>query len=130
MIMEKIIFIVEKTNTGYSAYAKDDKYPFGTTGYTMEELKENMIDAANAWFEYKKMPLIGADEIAIKIDLPQFFDYYKEINASALSKRIKMDRSLLSQYKTGEKQPSEKQMQKILSGIKSLGQELSALEFA
>jgi predicted RNase H-like HicB family nuclease len=128
--MEKIVFIVEKTNTGYSAYAKEEKYPFGTTGSTMEELKENMIDAANTWFEHKKMPLIGISDIAIKIDLPQFFEYYKEINASALSKRIKIDRSLLSQYRTGEKQPSEKQVHRILSGIKSLGQELSALEFA
>lgn len=128
--MKKIVFIVERTNTGYSAYAKDDKYPFGTTGSTMEELKANMIDAANTWFEHKKMPLIGKGDISIKIDLPQFFDYYKEINASALSQRIGMDRSLLAQYKNGTKQPSEKQIQKILSGIKSLGKELYTLEFA
>ncbi|MDR0792652.1 MAG: hypothetical protein LBE82_05050 [Chitinophagaceae bacterium] len=128
--MKKIVFIVEKTNTGYSAYAKDDKYPMGTTGSTMEELKTNMVDAANTWFEHKKMPLIGAGDIAVEIDLPQFFDYYKEINASALSHRIGINRSLLSLYKNGTKRPSEKQTQKILSGVKSLGQELSALEFA
>lgn len=128
--MKKIIFIVEKTNTGYAAYAKDDKYPFGTTGNTMEELKENMIDAANTWFEYKKMPLIGADDVVIEIDLPQFFDYYKEINVSALSRRIGINRTLLSLYKKGTKRASEKQTKKILSGVKLLGKELSTLEFA
>ena len=128
--MKKIVFIVEKTKTGYSAYAKDDKYPITTVGDTMDELKANMMDAANSWFEYKGLPLVGPGDIAVKIDLPQFFDYYKEINASALAERIPMDRSLLAQYKSGAKNPSEKQVQKILSGIKSLGRELSSLEFA
>jgi len=128
--MKKIVFIVEKTKTGYSAYAKDDKYPITTVGDTMDELKANMMDAANSWFEYKGLPLVGPGDIAVKIDLPQFFDYYKEINASALAERIPMDRSLLAQYKSGAKHPSEKQVQKILSGIKSLGRELSSLEFA
>ncbi|MFT3904563.1 MAG: hypothetical protein QM727_15430 [Niabella sp.] len=128
--MKKVVFIVEKTGTGYSAYAKEDKYPLGTTGSTMKELKKNMVDAANAWLGHKGLPLVGAADIVVKIDLPQFFDYYKEINATALAERIKMDRSLLAQYKTGAKQPSAKQTERILSGIKSLGRELSSLEFA
>lgn len=126
----KIVFIVEKTSTGFSAYAKDDKYPFATTGRTMAELKANMVDAANTWLEHEGKPLAGKADIVVKIDLPQFFDYYKEINASALAERIPMDRSLLAQYKSGAKEPSEKQVQKILAGIRSLGRELSALEFA
>ncbi|GAB3427408.1 hypothetical protein [Niabella aquatica] len=128
--MKKIVFIVEKTKTGYSAYAKDDKYPIATTGRTMDELKKNMSDATNTWLEHLGKPAIDPGSIVVKIDLPQFFDYYKEINASALAQRIPMDRSLLAQYKSGSKQPSERQTEKILSGIKALGRELSALEFA
>jgi hypothetical protein len=36
--MEKIVFVVENTNTGYSAYAEDfEKYSVGTTGGDMKE---------------------------------------------------------------------------------------------
>lgn len=128
--MKKIIFIVEKTDTGFSAYAKDNKYPVTTVGDTMEELKQNMLDAVNSYMEFNRLPEVGAASIAVKIDLPQFFEYYNEINASALSKRIGMNRSLLSQYAKGIKSPSENQTKKILAGIKSLGKELSSLEFA
>lgn len=128
--MKKIVFIVEKTKTGYSAYAKDDKYPFGTTGTTMKELKDNMINAANTWFEHQGLALVNPGDIAVKIDLPQFFEYYKAIDVTGLSEQLGMNRSLLAQYKSGTKQPSEKQTEKILSGIKALGRELSSLEFA
>jgi hypothetical protein len=128
--MKDIVFIVEKTGTGYSAYAKEDKYPFGTTGGTMEELKTNMVDAANSWFEYKGQPEIGIEDIAIQIDLKQFFDYYKEVNAKAIAKRVGLNETLLSQYVNGIKEPSKKQTEKILRGVKSLGRELSAIEFA
>ena len=47
----KIEMIIEKTNTGYSAYA--DKYPVYTVGTSLEELKINMLDALNLFFEPK-----------------------------------------------------------------------------
>lgn len=46
--MKQIRFIVEKTATGYAAYAEDfDNIPVGTTGNTMTELKENIVSAMN-----------------------------------------------------------------------------------
>ena len=128
--MKPIKFIVEKTDTGFSAYAKDEKYPLTTVGDTMDELKGNMLDAVNSYMEFNGLPEVGRESIAIQIDLAQFFDYYKEINAKAIAKRVGMNETLLSQYVNGIKEPSEKQTQKILSGIKSLGKELSALELA
>jgi hypothetical protein len=41
-----------------------------------------------------------------------------------------MNETLLSQYVNGIKKPSQKQTEKILAGIKSLGKELQQLEFA
>lgn len=38
-----------------------------------------------------------------------------------------MNKTLLSQYVQGRKKPSEKQKQKILSGIHEIGQELSEI---
>jgi hypothetical protein len=124
--MKKLSFIVEKTDTGFSAYAKD--YPIYTVGDNMHELKSNMLDAANTWFDLKGIPAISDSQIDVQLDLPQFFSFYKEINAKAISKRIGMNETLLSQYVNGIKKPSSKQTARILQGIRSLGQELTSLE--
>jgi hypothetical protein len=41
----KIEIIVEKTKTGYSAYA--EKYPVYTVGKSLSELKSNILEAVN-----------------------------------------------------------------------------------
>jgi hypothetical protein len=128
--MKKIKFIVEKTKTGFSAYADNfDKYPVSTTAKTLDELKVNMLDALNTWLEYKGRPLARTEDISIKIDLPQLFGYYKEINAKAISKRAGINQTLLSQYVNGNKVPSAKQAERILNEIRALGKELASLEF-
>jgi hypothetical protein len=48
MIMKKLTVIVEKTGTGYSAFAK--KYPVYTTGTDMKELERNITQAFNFYF--------------------------------------------------------------------------------
>lgn len=121
----KIIMIVEKTRTGYSAFAKD--YPVYTTGHTLEELKRQMIEALNLFFEEKKK-LIKEKNLSIQLDLPQFFEFYKVINAKALSERIGMNQSLLAQYINGHKKPSFGQTQRILKGIQQVGQELANIQ--
>lgn len=129
--MKKIVFIVEKTSTGFSAYAEDfDNIPAGTTGDTMTELQDNILDAYNSVAEIKGLKAATINDITIQLDLPQFFDYYKIINASALSTRIGMDKTLLSQYINGHKIASEKQVQRIMMGIKQLGCELASLELS
>jgi len=92
--MQKIEMIIERTNTGYSAYTK--KYPVYTVGSNLEELKTNMLEALNLYLEHKSKPLIAMNNIKVSLDLPQFFDFYKVINAKALSERIGMNQSLLA----------------------------------
>jgi hypothetical protein len=129
--MKKIVFIVEKTDTGFSAYAEDfNNIPAGTTGDTMAELQNNILDAYNSVAELKGLNEATIDDITLQLDLPQFFDYYKIINASALGARIGMDKTLLSQYVNGHKRASEKQVQRIMKGIKQLGSELASLELS
>ncbi len=127
MIMKKINLTVEKTSTGFSAYAEN--YPVYTTGSTMTELKNNIVEALNLYNEELNLPKVTESQIAVNLDLPQFFEYFKVINAKALSSRVGMNQSLLAQYVGGQKTPSHKQVQKILAGIRELGKELSDLEF-
>lgn len=119
--------VIEKTNTGYSAFAKD--YPVATVGDTAEDLFNNMLEAMGLYFEEansaRKLTL---EDLKITLDLPQFFEYYKVINTKALGERIGLNQTLLSQYINGHKKPSLKQVQKILQGIRDLGRELMQVD--
>lgn len=118
-----IEMVIEKTNTGYSAYAKD--YPVATVGDTAEELFNNMLEAMSLYFEEaKSRRKLTLEDLKITLDLPQFFEYYKIINTKALGERIGLNQTLLSQYINGHKKPSLKQVQKILQGVRDLGREL------
>ncbi len=126
MIVKKkrIVAVVEKTDTGFSAFAK--YFPVYTTGKTMTELQNNIIDSLNFYFEDVKKQ-VSFDDINLEIDLKQFFQYYRVINAKYLAERIGMNTTLLSQYVQGRKKPSLRQTEKILNGINEIGRELSGI---
>lgn len=122
----KIEIILEKTKTGYSAYA--EKYAIYTVGSSLEEIKLKILEATNIYFEEKNI-VITEKNLKIILDLPQFFDFYKVINAKALSERIGMNQSLLAQYIKGKKKPSSTQTARILKGVQQVGKELAAIQF-
>jgi len=57
----KVEIIIEVTNTGYSAYSNE--YAAYTTGTTLEELKANMLEAMNLYFE-KEGKIISAQDLS------------------------------------------------------------------
>ena len=120
----KIKMIVEKTDTGFSAFSEN--YPIYTTGRTIPELIDNAIEAANLFFEDEGIA-ITQENIKFEIDFKQFFKYYKVLNAKFLADKIGMNPTLLSQYVQGRKKPSDAQTEKILLGIHQIGQELSEI---
>lgn len=129
--MTNIKFTVGKTSTGFDAYyEKDGTIVAVTTGDSIAELKNNALEAYNLYAEESKLKTITADHINFEFDLPSFFEYYPVISAKALSARVGINHTLLSQYVTGVKKPSEKQVHRILSEIKAIGKELSELELA
>ena len=121
---KRVIAIVEKTPTGFSAYAID--YSFFTTGETISALHTNLVEAGNLYFEYEGY-FISQKNIQLEIDLKQFFQYYRVLNAKFLAERIGINPTLLSQYVQGRKKPSEKQKEKIMNGIREIGKELSEI---
>lgn len=126
--MKKIVFIVEKTSDGFSAYAKDDEIRASTSGDTVSELRTNIEDAYNSFAELKGWPEVSINDITVRYDLPQFFEFYKAVSAKGLAARIGMDHTVLSRYINGKRTPSEKQVKRILTGIQDLGRELASLE--
>lgn len=123
-IKKKIKMVVEKTETGFSAFS--EQYSIFTTGRTITELIENAFEATNLYFEDQKIQ-ISHENLKFEIDFKQFFQYYKVINSKFLAGKIGMNPTLLSQYVQGHKKPSESQTEKILSGIQQIGKELSEI---
>ncbi|GIL22718.1 MAG: hypothetical protein BroJett042_12310 [Bacteroidota bacterium] len=85
-----------------------------------------MVEALNLYFEDDGQK-VNSKNIHFEIDLCQFFQHYRVLNAKFLAERIGMNATLLSQYVQGRKKPSVAQTEKILSGINQIGKELSEL---
>lgn len=121
---KKIKMIVEKTDTGFSAYSVD--YPIFTTGKSISDLISNANEASNLYYADQHI-FITQENLKFELDFRQFFQYYKVINSKFLADKIGMNATLLSQYVTGRKKPSETQTEKILMGIHQIGQELAEI---
>ncbi len=117
-----------KEDMGYTASGKWKDYGLVTSGDTWEELQMMIIEMLNLVFEDLGYTYT-IDEVQFEYDLESFFDFYKVINAKALSERIGMNQSLLAQYIKGIKKPSKAQTERILKGVQDIGRELSDVKF-
>ena len=124
----KIKITVVKEDTGYSANTLVNGNFIATEAETFEELNTMVLEAVNLAFEEKGF-VYTFEEIQFEYDLESFFDFYKVINAKALSKRIGMNQSLLAQYIKGIKKPSVIQTKRILRGVQQIGRELTEVQF-
>jgi predicted RNase H-like HicB family nuclease len=124
---KKIEITVEKTDTGFSAYAND--LSVFSTGKDISELYVHLVEAINLLLEEDGEGVISLSDLKLNLDLKQFFQYYKVLNARFLARRIGMNPTLLSQYVRGVKRPSPKQTEIIIQGIQGIGRELSDLRF-
>ncbi len=124
----KIKITVVKEDTGYSANTLVNGNFIATEAETFEELNTMALEAVNLAFEEKGF-VYTIEEIQFEYDLESFFDFYKVINAKALSQRIGMNQSLLAQYIKGIKKPSAIQTKRILRGVQQIGRELTEVRF-
>lgn len=120
----KYKFIIEKTKSGYSAYEHEN--PIYTTGSSIHEMQLNALEACQLFTEESNKK-IKLNDLVFELDFKQFFEYYKIINSKHLARRIGMNESLLSQYITGVKKPSKKQINRIVEGLHEIGKELTEL---
>ena len=120
--------VVIKEGVGYSATSTIEKRFVATEADTFEELKSGMLEVLNFTFEDVNIKY-SLNDIRFEFDLESFFDFYKVINAKALSERIGMNQSLLAQYIKGIKNPSPAQTRRILKGVQQIGRELAEVRF-
>ncbi|MEL7586938.1 MAG: type II toxin-antitoxin system HicB family antitoxin [Prolixibacteraceae bacterium] len=134
--MNKITAIVEKTDTGYSAYLPDVP-GVATAADTYSELRENVQGAINLYVEtaneYKEeIPDILKSEyiIEFKFDIQPFMEWMSKVMSQrGLSEIANMNESLLSQYASGKKKPGPKQLKRIEHAIHRFASDLKAISF-
>ena len=117
-----------KEDKGYSATANIENNFIATESDTFDELKTRILEALNLTFE-EQGTIYTMEDVRLEYDLESFFDFYRVINAKALSERIGMNQSLLAQYIKGIKKPSPAQTRRILTGVQQIGRELSEVRF-
>lgn len=102
------------------------------TGATVEDAKSDFVTSFNEIKEsYSSrgdfMPEELTEDIEFNFDVSSLFEYYSMFNVSALARYLGINESLMRQYKGGATYVSDKQIEKIESGMRKLGTELAAL---
>mgnify|MGYP000085432933 CR=1 FL=1 len=131
---QQLHVVIEKTNTGYSAYVKEFDGLI-TVGDSFGEVKLNINEVIQEHIEY--LEEIGETTNALTnaklnyvVDLEQFFDYFKIINKSAFAEYAGINQSLFRQYTKGLAPISGKKMAQISKGLNKLAFDLEGLELA
>ncbi|MDF1576775.1 MAG: type II toxin-antitoxin system HicB family antitoxin [Bacteroidales bacterium] len=133
----RILVVLEKTENGYSAYLPDLSGCVAT-GATIHTVRNQIRDAIEFHIEgmrSENLPVPvqfagdGERDLAFKMDIASLFEWFSGIlTKSGVSRVTGMNQSLISQYASGIKTPSNRQSKKIERALHHLGQELLEIE--
>lgn len=134
MIAVKKIWITDsavwiKTADGREACEKFSDYP--RLRYATQQQRENYTADAFGirWEEIDEdLSYEGFFRSKPTNALYDLFMSHPEINASAVARRLGMAQSLLAQYISGAKKPSNERLELIKSEIRKIGKELSSIQ--
>lgn len=134
MIAVKKIWITDsavwiKTADGREACEKFSDYP--RLRYATQQQRENYTADAFGirWEEIDEdLSYEGFFRSKPTNTLYDLFMAHPEINASAVARRLGMAQSLLAQYISGAKKPSNERLELIKSEIRKIGKELSSIQ--
>jgi len=131
----KLKVILEKSDTGYSAYEKEIAGIY-TTGKNIQEVKENIQEVKEVQVEYLKeqgkiedAQKLKDAEVEFYLDVKQFFQEYKFINKSAFAKAIGEKPGYLRKITSGLVKLSDDKSLKIQEGLHKLGKDLLSVHF-
>jgi|WetSurMetagenome_2_1015567.scaffolds.fasta_scaffold277067_3 predicted RNase H-like HicB family nuclease len=137
--MKMVHAVIEPSKDGYGLYyATPSLEGITSFGETLDEVKENALtvlkELVEVYTENKEtLPedLLGVnlDELKIKFsfDLRYYFEHYSYLNLTEFARKIKINPSLLRQYRKGLAYSSEKQFQEIRNGFHFIAKELQAV---
>ena len=132
--MQTLTVIIERAENNYSAYI-DGLDGIITTGDTIDEIKNNMLKAINAYTETCKelaleipKELKGEFELRFKMDVKSLLDFYSGIFTKAGLERITgINQKQLWHYASGNRKPRAEQSLKLENALHKLGEELLSI---
>lgn len=131
--MKKVIVIIERAEDGtYGVHAPKLKNFIVGEGDTVAAAKEDFLAGYEEMKEvYREDGLPIPEELSnitfeYQYDLSAFYEAHPYLNISKLAEYIKINSSLMRQYKRGQ-YISEKQVLRIQEGIRAIGKELSTI---
>src|SRR6187397_1528627 len=108
----KVTMTIIKEDIGYGATGDVCDRFMVTIGDTYDELKDMILECVNLAFEDLGF-IYTFDEINIELDLKSFLQFYKIVDPTVLSKRVGIEKPILSQYLKGTKKPTLAHKRKI-----------------
>lgn len=130
MTKHAIAYIESGADGRYSVYT-EDKFPFGFfgEGNTIDEAKQDFLDTFAGFRDeyYRRKGEIVEAEFEFRLDVSALLQQVKPyLSFVGLAEVTGISRQMLSQYACGFRRPKPKQRQRILDGIRTIGQKLSA----
>jgi transcriptional regulator with XRE-family HTH domain len=124
--MKTFKLIIESTNDGIWGRWEHKGNTIVARGNTLDDLKENFVEAVNLYFEETNRPQIVRKDIRYEfhVDLENLFEVNDYIKISKLAEYVGINKSLLRQYAKGIKYPSLRQALKIEKALKNIGSNL------
>lgn len=129
---EKVLARVEREpgEKNFSCYMKVNSIKAGVLGLG-SSAKAAINDMLNGWKDTvedlkedgKEVPEI---DIEYKFDVGALFNYYDFINAAGVSREIGISPSLMRQYATGKRKPSEERKRQIVGGLHVLASKMQS----
>jgi predicted RNase H-like HicB family nuclease len=134
--MEQLKVVLEKSNTGYSAYS-DDILGCVAVADNLSDVKQQFSEAVEFHIEGLvedgdpiPVKLQGEYEFLFKIDTNAFFEWVSGIiSQTGLALLTGMNKNLVSQYANGIKKPGPKQLKRIEDALHKFGGELQGISF-
>lgn len=131
-MMEKVVAKVEREpgERNFSCYMRVASVKAGILGLG-SSAKAAITDMLDGWKEtaeaLKDEGKVAPElNIEYKFDVGSLFNYYDFINAAGVSREIGISPSLMRQYATGKRKPSEDRKQQIINGVHSLAAKVQA----
>ena len=133
--MEKVIVTVEMSENNYSAYL-ESLLGCVSTGYTFDELKENIKEAVEFHLEGMRedgdeipKPFTKEYQLTYRFDPQSLLRHYNGIFTNAALERMTgINQRQLQRYASGVSKPLRPQAEKIAGALHKLGKELSVIE--
>ena len=132
-----LTIILEKGNDELWGHIEAPGFLLTSVGDSLEEVTTNLRDLVADFLEHegKTMPEwhgIAETDLTytIEYDLTALFDVFSAIKINAIADASGINQSLMRQYATGKKRPSERQAKRIEVAVRELGERLQRVSVA